>query len=140
MLVFVAAIAVPFIAILGTWVKSIIDGRDRRATIAAELDILAKLSPQSGAAQKLSLSIEAQITNLVDPPQGWSLKRCLLVLFASGIPLLIALFVTRILGPDALSYRVSIAALGSAVMAVIAYTAAKRLWQREVWERNSTRP
>ncbi|QOC55957.1 membrane protein [Gordonia phage Budski] len=138
-LVFVAAVAVPFITILGTWVKSMIDRRDRRATISAELDILAKLDPESDAAQKLTSSIDRQILELIDPPKGWTTQTSAWVITATTLT---AVCVVVVLAQFPVSYAIAFT-VGSALYAVvipIGLLAVRRARERHAWEASRVRP
>jgi hypothetical protein len=73
-LVFVAAIVVPLITILGTWAKVKIDGRDQRATILSDLSLLDKLADSPGRTA-LRESVENRVLALANPAQGWSASK-----------------------------------------------------------------
>ncbi|UVK58974.1 membrane protein [Gordonia phage KappaFarmDelta] len=138
-LVFVAAIAVPFITILGTWIKVMIDRRDRRATISAELDILAKLDPESEAAKKLAASLDRQVVRLAEPPEGWSVQTSAFVMTAEVL-LFICVVVTlaHVDAPFPLAF--SVAAALYSVLIPIGALAVRRAGQRNSWEDARPRP
>lgn len=134
-LIFVAAIAVPFITILGTWVKTKIDGRDQRATISAELEILAKLDQHSDAARKLAASIDKQIDALVDPPQGWSRATVRTVIVLGPLPFAVLVGVLFGVGVD-WTVLALITSTGYAILVPVVMLCARRLRERRLWLMN----